>query len=232
MKKGLSFLSFLFLALPALAKNELPAALTQYYQPAQNEFHHRIWLRKEEPELEYSVCLDKQTLPEQRIVVMCGYVTEAMEPDTAPFDIWYLDGDKITARTTTEGYGRMGTSGDAAVVKMGTKWGVVLESGYMLQGFEQTFQQFYIAEGEDIQLIASLPVHSSSEDFSIGKDDYPTDNVDTVVTFAQENKGEYPAMLLHSTGLLNGKNINKRWSVNFDAKTHTYSIPKEIDIGY
>lgn len=232
MQKRLLFLSLLLVSLPVLAQDEIPTALTSYYQPSQNEFHSRIWLRKEQPELWYSVCLDKQVSTEQRIVVMCGNYINGMEPDTGSFDIWYLNGNAITARETKEGYGRMGTSGDAKAVKIGEKWGVILESGYMLQGFEQTFQQFYIAQGKDIQQIASLPIHSNSEDFAASNEGYSIDKLDTQVSFAKEYTGTYPNMLLHATGVLAGEKIDKQWSVPFDSKTNKYLIPEEIDIGY
>lgn len=226
MQKGLLFLCLLASSLPALAQDEIPTALKEYYRSSYNESHEYIWLRKGQPELEYSVCLNKQVATEQRIMVMCGYMTNASEPDSAPFDIWYLDGSNIAARRTTEGYGRMGESGDAKAVKIGEKWGVILESSYMMQGVEQTFQQFYVAKEKGIQLIASLPIHSSNEENG------PPDNLDTQVAFAQKYTGTYPNMLLHSTGVLAGEKINKQWSVPFDSKTNQYLIPEEIDIGY
>lgn len=226
MQKGLLSLCLLTLSLPTLAQNEIPTALKEYYHSSLNEFHEYTWLRKEQPELEYSICLDKQVETEQRIVVMCGYITNASEPDSAPFDIWYLNGSNIVTRTTEEGYGRMGSSGGAKAVKIGEKWGVILESSYMMQGVEQTFQQFYVAKGKDIQLIASLPIHSSCEEHG------PADNLDTQVAFAQKYTGTYPNMLLHSTGVLAGEKINKQWSVPFDSRTNQYLIPEEIDIGY
>lgn len=226
MQKVWLFLCLLTSSLPALAQDEMPAALKEHYNSSLNELNEHIWLRKGQPELEYSICLNKQVAPEQRIVVMCGYMTNASEQDSAPFDIWYLDGSNIAAHTTTEGYGRMGASGDAKAVKIGEKWGVILESSYMMQGVEQTFQQFYVAHGEDIQSIASIPIHSSSEENG------PPDNLDTKVAFAQQYSGTYPNMLLHSTGTLAGKKINEQWSVPFDPKTNSYLIPEEIVIGY
>ncbi|CAH6659667.1 hypothetical protein [Pseudocitrobacter vendiensis] len=226
MQKGLLFLCLLTSSLPALAQDEIPTALKGYYRSSYNESHEHIWLRKGQPELEYSICLNKQVATEKQIVVMCGYMTNASEPDSAPFDIWYLDGSNIAARRTTEGYGRKGESGDAKAVKIGEKWGVILESSYMMQGVEQTFQQFYVAKGKGIQLIASLPIHSSNEENG------PPDNFDTQVAFAQKYTGTYPNMLLHSTGVLAGEKINKQWSVPFDSKTNQYLIPEEIDIGY
>ncbi|ECY6150755.1 hypothetical protein EER74_10610 [Salmonella enterica subsp. enterica] len=232
MQKRLLFLGLLLVNLPVLAQDEIPTALTSYYQPSLDELQSRIWLRKDQPDLQYSACLDKQVSTEQRIVVMCGYLTGASEPDTAPFDIWYLNGDAITARITMEGYGRMGTSGGAKAVKIGDRWGVVLKSSYMMQGFEQTFQQFYVAQGKNIQLIASLPTYSSSEDFGAEKEGYSIDKLDTQVAFAQKYTGTYPNMLLHATGVLEGEKIDKQWSVPFDSKTNKYLIPEEIDIGY
>ncbi|HCJ7723105.1 TPA: hypothetical protein OOF41_002386 [Citrobacter freundii] len=233
MQKGLLSFCLLILSLPVLAQDELPDSLIKYYQASVDESHDRIWLRKERPELEYSNCLDKQTSGEQRIIVMCGNFTEISEPDTGSFDIWYLKGDTISARETTQGYGRMGTSGSAKAVKIGEKWGVVLESSYMLQGYEQTFQQFYIAEGKDIHLIASLPTHSSNRDSlsNMNKQD-DVDDLDTQVTFSPSGSDGYSDMLLHSTGLLNGEKINKRWSVKFDVKSNQYPIPERINIGY
>ncbi|UGS39518.1 hypothetical protein [Pseudocitrobacter corydidari] len=226
MQKGLLFLCLLTSSLPVLAQDEIPTALKEYYHSSYNESHEYIWLRKGQPELEYSICLNKQVATEKQIVVMCGYMTNASEPDSAPFDIWYLDGSNIAARRTTEGYGRMGASGDAKAVKIGEKWGVILESSYMMQGVEQTFQQFYVVKGKDIQRIASLPIHSSNEANGLA------DNVDTQVAFAQKYTGTYPNMLLHSTGVLAGEKINEQWSVPFDSKTNQYLIPEEIDIGY
>ncbi|MEB4676730.1 hypothetical protein MXL54_18340 [Enterobacteriaceae bacterium G50] len=226
MQKGLLFLCLLTPSLPTLAQDEIPTALKEYYHSSYNESHEHIWLRKGQAELEYSICLNRQVTMEQRIVVMCGYITEASEPDSAPFDIWYLNGSNIVASATAEGYGRMGASGDAKAVKIGEKWGVILESSYMMQDVEQTFQQFYVAKGKHIQLIASLPIHSSNEENG------PADNLDTQVAFAQKYTGTYPNMLLHSTGVLAGEKINKQWSVPFDSKTNQYLIPEEIDIGY
>lgn len=227
MQKGFSLLCFLALSVPALANDELPAALTEYYQPAQNEFQNRVWSKRDNPDLEYSLCLDKKTTLEQRIAVMCGNVVDASEPDSGSFDIWYLEGEKITVRGTTEGYGRMGISGEAHAVKIGANWGVMLESGYMLQGVKQTFQQFYLADGKNIKLIASLPTHSNS-----GEEDHPKDNLFTQVAFAKTSHDGLPNMLLHSTGTLSGEKIDKRWSVPFDLKVNQYPIPEEINIGY
>ncbi|EKN9804570.1 hypothetical protein PYT90_004934, partial [Salmonella enterica] len=68
MQKRLLFLGLLLVNLPVLAQDEIPTALTSYYQPSLDELQSRIWLRKDQPDLQYSACLDKQVSTEQRIV--------------------------------------------------------------------------------------------------------------------------------------------------------------------
>lgn len=234
MQKGL--LSFLFLtfSLPALAQGELPAALSKIFQPGKDENQNAIWVKKDNPQMSYDLCLDKTITSTQRIVVMCGNVIDADEVDSGSFDIWYLSGEKISSHDSKEGIGRMGSSGSAQVVKIGTEWGVILESSYMMQGVEQTRQDFYLPQGSEIHLVASVPVYSSNKDSCLQEqgDECAPDDLKVRAIFAKESKDVYPNMLIHATGKITGEKIDKHWSVPFDLASKQYPIPEVIDIGY
>ena len=235
MKKVLLSWLTLCLSLPVLAADELPQTIAREYQPLDYQGKH-AWQKVDNPGFIYTACLNQQTAEGQRIVVMCGDGDERNNAgvDTGFFDIWYLDNDRVTASQTIEGGGRYGSSGTASAVKIGSRWGVVLETGYGLQGFEQTFHSFYVAKGKDVVKLAQLPVYSSNAGFcdSGAGDGCKLDELDSNVTFAEGGTNAYPDMIIHATGMLEGEKIDKSWTQAFDPKTGEYPIPKEIDIGF
>lgn len=235
MKKVLLSLLPLCLSLPVLAADELPSVVASEYQPLGNQ-QKPTWQKTDNPGFIYTACLNQQTDGQQRIVVMCGDGDENHNSgvDTGFFDIWYLDNGSVTAEKTIEGGGRYGSSGSASAVKIGSRWGVILETGYGLQGFEQTFHSFYVAKDKDVVKLAQLPVYSSNAGFcesGVGEG-CKLDELDTRVTFAEGGTEAYPDMIIHATGMLEGEKIDKSFTQAFDHKTGEYPIPKEIDIGF
>lgn len=235
MKKVLLSLLPLCLSLPVLAAEELPSVVAREYQPL--DYQGKLsWQKADNLGFIYTACLNQQTDGQLRIVVMCGDGDENHNSgvDTGFFDIWYLDNGRVTALQTIEGGGRYGTSGSASAVKIGSRWGVVLETGYGLQGFEQTFHSFYVAKGKGVVKLAQLPVYSSNAGFcdsSVGEG-CKLDELDTSVTFAEGATDAYPDMIIHATGMLEGEKIDKSWTQTFDHKTGEYPIPKEIDVSF
>lgn len=242
MKKVLLSLLPLCLSLPVLAADALPQAVANQYQALGGQ-ENPTWQKADNPGFIYTACLNQQTDAQQRIVVMCGDGDENHNSgvDTGFFDIWYLDNDRVTAEKTIEGGGRYGSSGSASAVKIGSRWGVVLETGYALQGFVQTFYSFYVpkerdvvAKLQDVEKLAHLPVYSSNAGYCDPSvvEGCKLDELVSTVAFADNETEPYPDMIIHATGMLEGKKIDKSWTQAFDRKTGEYPIPKEIDIGY
>lgn len=235
MKKVLLSLLPLCLGLPALAADELPSVVAREYLPLDNQ-KTPTWQKADNPGFIYTACLNQQTDGQQHIVVMCGDGDENHNSgvDTGFFDIWYLNNGSVSASQTIEGGGRYGSSGSASAVKIGSRWGVVLETGYGLQGFEQTFHAFYVAKEKGVVRLAQLPVYSSNAGFcesGVGES-CRLDELDSSVTFAGGDTDAYPDMIIHATGLLAGEKIDKSWTRAFDHTTGEYPIPKEIDISF
>lgn len=235
MKKVLLSLLPLCLSLPVLAADELPQTIAREYQPL--GYQGKLsWQKADNLGFIYTACLNQPTSAGQRIVVMCGDGDERNNAgvDTGFFDIWYLDNDRVIASQTIEGGGRYGTSGSASAVKIGSRWGVVLETGYGLQGFEQTFYAFYVAKDKGVVKLAQLPVYSSNAGFceSGAGEGCKLDELVSTVAFADSDTEAYPDMIIHATGTLEGEKIDKSWTQAFDHKTGEYPIPKEIDISF
>lgn len=227
----MSFLFFSCLSLPVFAQSSLPLALEEYYQPTGIEGTYPAWQRKGQPNVIYNLCLDKWTGPEERIVAMCGDGVNGNDAgfQSGYFDLWFLKLDRVVSSERVKSEGRYGESGSAYVVKIGKRWGIVTESGTDGQGAKIRYRHFYLpAKSNKVSEVAWLLVHLDNKATCDVDVDCLRDELNTQVVFEENTNDDYPNMLIHSVGILAGKDVNVTQVVLFDRKNNRYNIPHFI----
>lgn len=235
----LSRLSGIMLALfSSTVTAHLPPALAPHYQLVPSRQHKlpaTAWSRVDNPGFIYYVCLRDPSRPRPDVMVMCGVGDDKHRAggNSGYFDIWYLKGDNVIVSASVKSGGRYGASGEASPLYIGKHSAVRLEERYNWQGVQQLLYRYYLPIKNELVEVASLPVFSNNEALcEDSQSECLIDNLRTDVTFNGRSSASYPEMNIHTTGILAGKKIDKRWVVNFDSTTHRYTVPKEIHLSY